>query len=165
MRAVPALALALALAPACGGGDQKDDTTTPSAGDMAAAAASRPATEPPPDAEPPPTDVDPTLLAEDTVFFAADSHELDDAAKQALGEAVAWMEDNPERRMVIYGHASDAGEPTDNLTLGNNRANAIREYLVSQGIEVGRISVVSHGESGPELGPDVERRAVYVTER
>ena len=52
-----------------------------------------------------------------------------------------------------------------NFTLANNRADAIRKYLVSQGVEIGRISVVSHCPRGPEVDPKIERRAVFASER
>ncbi len=104
-------------------------------------------------------------IPRDAVYFAHDSAELDAEARAALDEQVIWMKENPTREVVLHGYASDVGEPTYNLTLANNRANAIREYLVSQGIDIGRVSVRSHGEEGPELDPAIERRAVFATDR
>lgn len=99
------------------------------------------------------------------VFFANDSAELDEEAKAALDNEVRWMAENPSRVVVIHGYASDAGRDTYNLTLGNNRANALREYLVENGVAIERISVVSHGEEGRDLPPSLERRAVFATDR
>lgn len=104
-------------------------------------------------------------IPQQAVFFAHNSAELTAEGKASLDEQVTWMKENPVREIVVHGYASDVGTPTHNLTLANNRANAIREYLVAQGIEIGRISVLSHGEAGREADPSVERRAVFATDR
>ena len=107
----------------------------------------------------------PTTGLAQPVFFELDSAELRPDAKQRLQEELGWMRENPKRHVVIHGFASEEGTPSYNLTLGNNRANAIRKYFVAEGIEIGRISVVSHGEGGPKLDPAIERRSVFVADR
>lgn len=112
-----------------------------------------------------PTPMDSDVKPKDAVFFANDSAELDDEAKASLNDEARWMQDNPKREVVIHGYASDAGTNTYNLTLANLRANALRDYLVQQGVAIERISVVSHGEGGAELPLNLERRAFFATDR
>lgn len=147
------LAPAAAMAVACGS-SQDSPPSTPASSPPASAEASAPN-----GAE------SSTDMPHEVVFFDQDSHELDDEARASLDDEAAWMKDNPEEDVVINGYASDIGSASYNFTLANNRANAIREYLVSQGVDIGRISVVSHGPRGPEVAPKIERRAVFASDR
>lgn len=102
----------------------------------------------------------------ETVFFAEDSQQLDEQAKRLLSDEISWLSVHPQAHIVVYGYASDdEGTPTETLTLANARGNAIRTYFVSNGVGVERISVISKGASGPELAPNIERRALMSVSR
>ena len=98
------------------------------------------------------------------VFFAFDSAKLSEPAKAALESDIDWLMASPGRDIIVHGYTDDTGDSSYNLELGKERAQAVRDYLVSQGIAEGRIVVVSHGENGPEMRDDLERRAVYMRE-
>jgi len=60
-----------------------------------------------------------------------------------------WMKANPNARVTIQGHCDERGSEEYNLGLGDRRANAVKEYLLSQGIPASRLSTVSYGEDMP----------------
>jgi outer membrane protein OmpA-like peptidoglycan-associated protein len=67
-----------------------------------------------------------------------------------LDEAVAAMQQDPSLRLTIEGHTCNIGTAEYNLALGNRRANAVREYLVSRGVATDRLNTVSYGEERPK---------------
>jgi peptidoglycan-associated lipoprotein len=83
------------------------------------------------------------------VNFAFDSAELDDLAKEILVNNAKWLKDHPELKVQIEGHCDERGTEEYNLALGERRAKAVRDYLVSLGISPSRISIISYGESMP----------------
>lgn len=97
------------------------------------------------------------------VFFTSDSAELSPVAQLALKNDIEWLINNPDRYIIIHGYASDHGDETHNLRLGNARANVVREFFIANGVNPDRLTVVSHGEAGPELPDKFERRAVFVS--
>ena len=85
-----------------------------------------------------------------TVNFAFNSAQLDVGARDTLREQAHWIKQFPEVRFRVYGHTDKVGSPGYNKSLGLRRANAVVNYLVSQGISRGRLeAVVSFGESQP----------------
>jgi len=85
----------------------------------------------------------------DRVLFAVDQSTLTPAAQQTLTAQAAWLGRNPDFRAIIEGHADEQGTREYNLALGNRRANAVREFLVSQGVDPSRMQVVSFGKERP----------------
>jgi len=83
------------------------------------------------------------------VNFAFDSAELDDLAKEILVNNAKWLKDHPEFKVQIEGHCDERGTEEYNLALGERRAKAVRDYLVSLGISPSRMSIISYGESMP----------------
>jgi peptidoglycan-associated lipoprotein len=71
----------------------------------------------------------------------------DDAA--TLDSKVAILQANPNLRIRIHGHCDERGSDEYNLALGNRRAQAAKQYLVSHGIDAGRIETQSWGEERP----------------
>ena len=71
----------------------------------------------------------------------------DDAA--VLDGKVAILRANPSLTIRITGHCDERGSDEYNLALGNRRANAVKQYLVNQGVDAGRIEVLSYGEERP----------------
>lgn len=85
-----------------------------------------------------------------TVNFAFDSAQLDAGARDTLREQAIWIKQFPEVRFRVYGHADLVGSTSYNRHLGQRRANAVVNYLVSHGISRSRLeAVVSFGETQP----------------
>ncbi|MBB4285493.1 peptidoglycan-associated lipoprotein Pal [Roseospira goensis] len=85
----------------------------------------------------------------DRVFFAFDSYNLDSQAQQTLRRQAAWLQQYPQYSAVIEGHADERGTREYNLALGERRATAARNYLVSLGVPANRVSTVSYGKERP----------------
>jgi peptidoglycan-associated lipoprotein len=85
------------------------------------------------------------------VFFDFDSAELTAEARQILDSNAAWLlqPENVALRFVLEGHADERGSEEYNLALGDQRAEAVRFYLINSGIEKSRIATVSLGEERP----------------
>ena len=102
------------------------------------------------------------------ILFDLDQATLRPDALSILAAAVKALSDSPARRVQIDGHASEDGGAEYNRTLSERRANAVRDYLVSQGIDPSRITTMSYGETQPRYDNSQEatrrlnRRAVLV---
>lgn len=84
------------------------------------------------------------------VNFAFNSAQLDAGAQDTLRAQAGWIKQFPEVRFKVYGHTDAVGSASYNNALGLNRANAVVNYLVSQGISRNRLeAVVSLGETQP----------------
>lgn len=113
----------------------------------------RPATPPPPPPPPPPP-AEPEVVFEfdAMVTFALDSATLRQSAIAQLDEAVALLVANPEiRRIEVAGHTCDLGSAQYNQGLSERRAQAVRDYLVANGISANRLVVRGYGEDRPKL--------------
>jgi peptidoglycan-associated lipoprotein len=85
----------------------------------------------------------------DTVHFGYNEYNVEDADKTLLGRQASWLQKYPSVRVTIEGHADERGTREYNLALGARRANAVKEYLVSQGVSAGRVETVSYGKERP----------------
>ena len=109
------------------------------------------------------------MMGQDTIYFDTDRFNIDATDQAALAAQAAWLGRYPAKRITIEGHADERGTREYNLALGERRANAAKNYLVSLGIDAARITTVSHGKEKPvALGSDEaswaqNRRAVTVT--
>ena len=65
-----------------------------------------------------------------------------------MGQA-KWLMDNPEYAAIIEGHADEQGTREYNLALGARRANAVSEFLISQGVAGSRLRTVTYGKERP----------------
>jgi peptidoglycan-associated lipoprotein len=83
------------------------------------------------------------------VFFDLDSSTLRDDARSALSRSADWMKRWTTTRVTLEGHADSRGTPEYNLALGQRRASAVKDYLVSLGVAGDRVSVVSKGKEQP----------------
>lgn len=143
----------------------------------------QPAPPPPPPARPPappriPTDEEvfaskplDRLNAErplGDVFFEYDRAELSDAARAVLQKNAEWLRRWTSTRVLLEGHADARGTAEYNLALGERRASAVRDYLLSLGVPAARLTIVSKGEEEPACREDEEscwlqnRRARFV---
>lgn len=85
-----------------------------------------------------------------TVNFAFNSSVLDESARATLRHQADWIRQFPEVRFRVFGHTDAVGSNAFNKRLGLRRARAVVNYLISQGIERGRLeAVVSFGETQP----------------
>ena len=84
-----------------------------------------------------------------TVYFEFDKFNLNSKSLQTLKSAVSAMKDNQSIRITIAGHADERGTREYNLALGERRANAAKDYLMTYGISSDRISVLSYGKERP----------------
>ena len=98
---------------------------------------------------PPGTEQDLEINVGDRVFFATDSSELTEQSQTTLQRQAEWLRRYPEIRVRIEGHADERGTREYNLGLGQRRANQTREYLISLGIDGGRLSTISYGKERP----------------
>ena len=104
--------------------------------------------------------------AGDRVFFSAGSAELGTRARMALASQAQWLNRWHEFEAAIEGHADEPGTDDENLTLSRQRAEAVRQRLIEEGVEASRVSVVGSGRTQPVVSctaPDCSsqnRRAV-----
>src|SRR5713101_363454 len=84
------------------------------------------------------------------VYFDFDRYSLRPEATRVLDEAIAAMRENTTLRVEIEGHTCNIGTAEYNLALGDRRANAVKDYLVSRGITADRLRTVSYGEERPK---------------
>ena len=85
----------------------------------------------------------------DRVFFAYDSYALTSAAQSTLSKQAKWLKANPSVTISVEGHADERGTREYNLALGDRRANAAKDYLMSQGISSNRVTTISYGKERP----------------
>ncbi len=128
---------------------------------------------------PMPVAVDPAVLraefvarsGSDTIFFAGDSHGLDQAARTTLTAQARWLRMNPQVRASIEGHADPRRTREYSLGVGERRANAVRDFLIATGIPPGQLDLVSWGKERPvatgasEGAWALNRRVVTVLKR
>jgi peptidoglycan-associated lipoprotein len=154
------LTLAVGLA-ACHGGKRPPALAGgPAAGSMKPAAAA----EPPPEAGPDVGHLNDSALGSEAmpaaeanteggpladIHFELDSSALTDAARQTLGQHAAWLKAHAGARVTVEGHCDDRGTVEYNLALGEHRARAAKDYLVSLGVASSRLHTVSFGKEKP----------------
>ena len=85
----------------------------------------------------------------DRVFFATNSSQLTTASRDTLRKQATYLRKNKNLNVVLEGHADERGTREYNLALGEKRANAARDYLLTYGISGKRISVISYGKEKP----------------
>ena len=85
------------------------------------------------------------------VYFDFDRYSLRPEATRVLDEAIAALRENATLRVEIEGHTCNIGTAEYNLALGDRRANAVKDYLVSRGVTADRLRTVSYGEEKPKF--------------
>ena len=85
----------------------------------------------------------------DRVLFDVDQSTLTPLGQQTLVGQAQWLLSNPVYQAVIEGHADEQGTREYNLALGARRANAAKEFLISQGVPGERLRVISYGKERP----------------
>ena len=85
----------------------------------------------------------------DRVFFATNQSSLTTASRATLRKQATFLRKNKNLNVTIEGHADERGTREYNLALGERRANAAKDYLMTYGISSDRISVLSYGKERP----------------
>ncbi|MEO8547550.1 MAG: OmpA family protein [Sphingomicrobium sp.] len=92
----------------------------------------------------------------DTVFFAGSGYGLDAAAQATLTAQARWLLANPAMRARIEGHADDRSPRDYALAIGERRANAVRDFLVLQGVPAEQLTILSWGKERPSVAGSSE---------
>ncbi len=104
----------------------------------------------------------------DRVFFATNKSILTTASRDTLRKQAAWLRENKNINVTVEGHCDERGTREYNLALGERRANAVKDYLMTYGISGNRIATISYGKERPvNTGSDTlawsqNRRSVTV---
>lgn len=114
------------------------------------------------------TDVDKDKVAKNNVIlFHFDSSELSYEMIEVINEHISFLMRNPNVKVILEGHTDERGSDSYNLVLGEKRANAVKDYMLSNGIQVEQVEVISLGELMPVVNESNEaawaqnRRAVF----
>jgi peptidoglycan-associated lipoprotein len=108
------------------------------------------------------------MSGRDVIYFDTDRYNIDSEDQAALAQQAQYLQQYPNVRATVEGHCDERGTRDYNLALGERRANAAKNYLVSLGVSADRISTVSYGKERPvALGSNEEawaknRRAVTI---
>jgi len=117
--------------------------------------ATAPVAAPPPPAAAKPTGPAPDSLeyfntvVGNTVQFDFDRYDLDAEDQTRLRAQAQWLNQYANRTLTVEGHCDERGTREYNLGLGERRANAVRQYLISQGVAAGRVKTISYGKERP----------------
>ena len=87
----------------------------------------------------------------DIVYFAGQGHGLDAAAQATLAAQARWLLANPAIRARIEGHADERSPRDYALALGERRADAVRDFLVLQGVPAAQLTIISWGKERPAI--------------
>ena len=85
----------------------------------------------------------------DRVYFETNKHNINSAAAFTLEAQANWLNSTPGFQIIIEGHCDERGTREYNLALGERRANSVKDFLVSLGVEPGRITTISYGKERP----------------
>jgi peptidoglycan-associated lipoprotein len=120
----------------------------PSSGAPAPAPAPAPATAAPATARP---DVKEFAAVADLkdIHFDFDKYDIRPGDAKTLDGNAGWLKSNPSHLVLIEGHCDERGTNEYNLALGERRAKSTMNYLVSQGVQASRITIISYGEERP----------------
>lgn len=90
-----------------------------------------------------------TVNVGDRVFFSLNSSSIEPDAEHVLKRQAEWLLRYPHYFVTVEGHADDRGTREYNLALGQRRAVAVRDYLVSLGVSSQRMKTISYGKERP----------------
>jgi len=82
-------------------------------------------------------------------YFDFDKYLIRDDAKSALQKDAEFLNNHPNLKVQIEGHCDERGTEEYNLVLGNHRADAVKQFLVTLGVDASRISIISYGKDKP----------------
>src|SRR6201996_3350069 len=85
----------------------------------------------------------------DRVFFESDQTDLNPQATATLDKQAQWLQSYPRYSFTIEGHADERGTREYNIALGARRAQSVRNFLASRGIDASRMRTISYGKERP----------------
>src|SRR6201984_1896461 len=100
-------------------------------------------------AAPPGSQQDFVVNVGDRVFFESDQTDLSPQAVVTLEKQVQWLQTYPRYAFTIEGHADERGTREYNIALGARRAQSVRNFMVSRGIDASRMRTISYGKERP----------------
>lgn len=116
----------------------------------------RPAAPPPPPPSPPPPPPGPSISQQafqefqnQDIYFDFDKYDLRTDARATLDRKASFLNQNPSVRVQIEGNCDERGTEEYNMALGERRANAAKQYLITAGISAGRLTAISNGKDRP----------------
>jgi len=90
-----------------------------------------------------------TVNVGDRIFFVVDSSSISSEAAQTLDRQAQWLARYPNYSITVEGHADERGTREYNIALGARRAQSVRAYLASRGIDPSRMRTISYGKERP----------------
>jgi peptidoglycan-associated lipoprotein len=113
------------------------------------------------------TPVNPNQSVVEAVYFGLDRAAVAAVERPKLDAAIKWLNDNPDKSLVLVGNCDWRGTAEYNLGLGDRRANSVKRYLESLGAPAGRLETLSKGstdakQSGTESDWAKDRRVDFV---
>lgn len=109
-----------------------------------------------------------TIAGLATIYFDYDKSTLSQAAREILKSNVEWMKKNSSVKVQIEGHTDNRGSIEYNIALGERRANSVKNYLTTLGVQSSQLTVISYGEEKPLMSGEADsawsknRRANFV---
>lgn len=85
----------------------------------------------------------------DRVYFGFNKYNISNDSAEILNLQSEWLKSDPSINIIVEGHCDERGTREYNLALGERRANAVKNYLVKQGIAANRIKTISYGKERP----------------
>jgi peptidoglycan-associated lipoprotein len=151
---VSLLIVLLGIAAGCGKKEPVEtDVTVPAEVDMGAEVPETPEPEPAPETYAAPAPdygaMDPAEYGIEDVFFAFDEYSLSDEAMRLLAANARIMREHADLVWMLEGHCDERGTVEYNLALGEKRAHAARDYLISLGVPAAQLRTTSYGEERP----------------
>ncbi len=87
--------------------------------------------------------------AAQNIYFITGSAKLDKRSNKGLDEVVRIMGENPDAKLTVDGHTDNTGSDELNDKLSQNRAEAVKAYLSSKGVDASRLTATGYGEKQP----------------
>jgi OOP family OmpA-OmpF porin len=114
-------------------------------------AAPPPPPPPPPQARPAPTPPPPPVrtIVLDNVLFDFDKTAIKPDGAKILDRLIAFLKENPDRKVALEGHTDSVGTPQYNQGLSERRANSVKDYLTKRGVAANRVSTTGFGLTRP----------------
>jgi len=96
-----------------------------------------------------PKAAEPTVKGLSRIHFDFDKSDIKSEYKGTLQDNATWLKKNMNSKITIEGHCDERGTEEYNIALGHRRARAAKDYLVSLGVDAGRMATKSYGEERP----------------
>jgi outer membrane protein OmpA-like peptidoglycan-associated protein len=90
------------------------------------------------------------------IFFETGKYDLQTESKAELMKLVDFMKVNPTLQIELGGHTDNIGSPSSNFLLSQNRAKAVYDFLITNGIDAGRLSFKGYGDTKPKVVNDTD---------